>query len=87
MTNAQLLYNRLQSIADTQLALGEPMRSITTRLFTPISAIRCLHVSLAETIMLAPNLTIKPLGQGLSLVAQSCGCGANVCHNTAGCPG
>ena len=46
-----------------------------------------LYVSLSDTIALSPNLTIKPLGQGMALVALSCGCGARVCYNTAACPG
>ena len=46
-------------------------------------------VTVTELVMMTPTLTIKPLtgaGAGLALVEKSCGCGANVCYNTAGCP-
>ena len=48
---------------------------------------KVITVSISDAVQLSPHLTIKPLGEGINLVAFSCGCGANVCHNTAGCPG
>ena len=52
----------------------------------PEKSLKALVISIADVVTLSPNLTIKPLGEGLSLVCLSCGCGANVCYNTVGCP-
>ena len=59
----------------------------TTLIFTQIRRCTLSTFHYLSMVRLAPNLTIKPLGEGINLVAFSCGCGANMCYNTAGCPG
>ena len=67
------------------MALGDEARAHYANIH-PEKGPKTVYVSINELVRLAPNLTIKPLGEGLSLVCMSCGCGANVCYNTAGCP-
>ena len=70
---------------DDEIALGDEALAHYANSHAD-KAVHRVYISLSEMVRLAPDLTIKPLDQGINLVVYSCGCGANVCHNTSGCP-
>ena len=67
------------------LHLGEEARAHYTNIH-PEYGVHQMVVTISDLVRLSPNLTIKPLGEGMNLVVKSCGCGAYMCYNTAGCP-